>query len=393
MAGHMRLAVGLAAAALIMMAPGQALAESPGWQTLPTPNPGTGHNEFLDVSGNSANDIWAVGQYEVKPHVPRYALAAHWDGTTWRNVEVPKPEGKNNVDLAGVAAIAPDDVWAVGTAGTTSDLSGTSLITHWDGTSWRIVPSPHVGTATTPNHLTGVAAAGPADVWAVGYVSENAPSRALALHWDGRAWTPVPLPLPGTGFTQLSGVAVRASDDVWAVGYAASRTAGHNIEPYVVHWDGRTWSRMDTPNDGADGTWLTDVAISPSGEVFASGARRWYTWEGGLTGSAALMRYNGTAWSYVNVPSFDTEGTSLGDVAVAPDGEVWLAGFGRTITGFARLSNGTWQLIEGANPGNWWGPSHQGLAIVGKRVWSVGFSNPTQDDNARTYAERSPELP
>ncbi|MGP4105042.1 hypothetical protein ACTWPW_62350, partial [Nonomuraea sp. KM90] len=295
-------------------------------------------------------------------------------------------------DLAGVAAIAPDDAWAVGTAGTTYDLDVNSLITHWDGASWQIVPSPHVGSATTPNHLTAVAAVGPDDVWAVGYASLDSTTTPIAQHWDGRTWTLVPLPVPGTGHTVLSGVAVRASNDVWAVGYAPSRTAGHHIEPYVVHWDGRAWSRVDTPNNGADGTWLTDVAISPSGDVYASGARRWYTWQGGLTGSAALMRYDGTAWSYVNVPSFDSEGTSVGDVAVAANGEVWLAGFGRTITGFARLSNGTWQLIEGANPEVWWGPGHQGLAIVGNRLWSVGSSYPTENDNARTYVERSPEL-
>ncbi|MGP4104524.1 hypothetical protein ACTWPW_59640, partial [Nonomuraea sp. KM90] len=86
MAGRKHLAVGLAVTALLMLTPGHAAAGTPGWETLPTPNPGTGHNRFLDVSATSGNDAWAVGQYEVKSHVPRYALAAHWDGTTWRNV-------------------------------------------------------------------------------------------------------------------------------------------------------------------------------------------------------------------------------------------------------------------------------------------------------------------
>ncbi|MFI7642495.1 hypothetical protein [Nonomuraea sp. NPDC049400] len=393
MAGRKRVAVGLAVTALIMLTPGRAVAGTPGWETLPTPDPGTGHNVFLDVSGTSGSDVWAVGQYEVKPHVPRHALAAHWDGATWRNVEVPMPAGKNDVDLAGVAAIAPDDVWAVGTAGTTNDLRIATLITHWDGASWKIVPSPNVGDENTPNHLTAVTAAGPDDVWAVGYAHQNAVSRPIAQHWDGRSWTLVPLPSPGAGHSVLSGVAARASDDVWAVGYAPSRTTGHQIEPYVVHFDGRAWTRVDTPNGGANGTWLTDVAVGPSGQVYAVGDWRWRTWAGSLTAKAAVMRYDGTRWDYVNVPSFDIEGTSVGDVAIAPDGEVWLTGSSRTGENFARLSGGTWQLIAGADPSVWAGPAHEGLTIAGDRVWMVGSYVPSNDNvNSRTYAERSPAL-
>lgn len=68
----------------------------------------------------------------------------------------------------------------------------------------------------------------------------------------------------------LSGVTARAFDDVWAVGYAPSRTSGHQIEPYVVHWDGRSWTRVGTPNGGANGTWLTDVAAAFMAEGYGS---------------------------------------------------------------------------------------------------------------------------
>ncbi|MEU6720307.1 hypothetical protein ABZ897_53400 [Nonomuraea sp. NPDC046802] len=111
MAGRKRVFAGLAVTALIMLTPGPAVAGTPGWETLPTPSPGTGHN-VSDVSGTSGGDVWTVGQYEVKAHVPRYALAAHWDGARWRNVEAPRPVDQDYVDLAGVAAIAPDDAWA-----------------------------------------------------------------------------------------------------------------------------------------------------------------------------------------------------------------------------------------------------------------------------------------
>lgn len=46
----------------------------------------------------------------------------------------------------------------------------------------------------------------------------------------------------------------------------------------MLHWDGQSWTRVDTPNGGQTGTWLTDVAVSPTGEVFATGDWRWRTW-------------------------------------------------------------------------------------------------------------------
>ncbi|HEX4816470.1 MAG TPA: hypothetical protein VFV66_27330 [Nonomuraea sp.] len=346
---------------------------------------------LLDVSGTGGNDIWAVGQYEVRPHVPRYPLAAHWDGTAWRKVDVPIPPGKNNVSLNAVAAIAPDDAWAVGSAGTTGDLQETTLITHWDGASWQIVPSPNVGDTNTPNQLSAVAAAGPDDVWAVGYAAENT-FRPIAQHWDGHAWTIVPLPAPETGHGVLSGVAVRASDDAWAVGYARSSTARSTTEPYVVHWDGHSWTRVQTPNSDASGTRLTDVAIAPSGQAYAVGATLWTTWEGGTTGKAAVMRYDGAHWDFVNVPSFNTEGTRVSDVTIAPDGDVWLTGSNVAGDSYARLSAGTWELVRGADVPSWSGPAEEALTMVAGRIWMVGRYYPSSNSYAQTYAERSPVL-
>lgn len=392
MTGRRVVSTGMITAVVALSTAGTSAAGTPGWEVMATPSPGGGHNVFRDVSGTSDTNLWAVGSYEVKPHVPTYPLAARWDGGKWHHTNVPAPAGRNDVELAAVTALGAGDVWAVGDAGTTSgSLPTTTFTTHWDGRSWQIVPSPNMGGTGTPNHLNAVSAAGPDDVWAVGYAHQNAVSRPMAMHWDGRSWTIVPVPDPGAGHSVLSGVSARAANDVWAVGYAPSRTAGHTIEPYVLHWDGSAWTRVGTPNDGAVGTWLTDVAVGPTGEVYATGGVRWRTWAGSLTGKAAVMRFNGTAWSYVAVPSFDIEGTSVGDVAIAPTGDVWLTGSSRTGEGFARFSGGRWHLVAGADPAVWAGPAHEALTLTGGRVWMVGSYIPSNDDlNSRTYAERSP---
>jgi hypothetical protein len=60
--------------------------------------------------------------------------------------------------LFGVAAVAPDDAWTVGS------LDGKALIEHWDGARWSGAAAPSVEGA-----LHGVAAISRTDVWATGY--------------------------------------------------------------------------------------------------------------------------------------------------------------------------------------------------------------------------------
>jgi hypothetical protein len=295
-----------------------------------------------------------------------------------------------------VDAVAPDDVWAVGFAGATSDLNTETLAVHWDGDAWQRVPSPNVGDAATVNELTAVDVVASDDAWAVGFVHEDAQTKPMMQHWDGASWSMVSLPDPGAGHSVLSDVAAGGPDDVWAVGYAPSRTDGHVLEPYVLHWDGESWTRVDTANGGSDGTWLTDVAVSPDGEVIATGDWLWRNWEGGLTGKAAVMRYDGTSFDYVNVPSFDIEGTSVSDVTAGPDGGFWLTGSSRTGEDYATLAAGgdTWSLVRGAEPDAWAGPARDAVALVDDRVWTSGSYVPSIDDvNSRTYVERSPALP
>ena len=109
-------------------------------------------------------------------------------------------------------------MWAAGytnDAGSTSSLG--TLIEHWDGTSWSIVPAPSPGTAP---RLTGVSGTSPASIWAVGYDTPAGGSgpQTLTLHWDGTSWTTVASPNPD-GPSQLEAVSsIPGSSTVWAAG-------------------------------------------------------------------------------------------------------------------------------------------------------------------------------
>jgi len=64
--------------------------------------------------------------------------------------------------LASIAAIASDDVWAVG-EGTVFPLPNEFQVTfHWNGTQWSNVANPEQGV------LNGIAASSTSDAWAVG---------------------------------------------------------------------------------------------------------------------------------------------------------------------------------------------------------------------------------
>ncbi len=88
------------------------------------------------VSGDGA--AWAVGKTN---GIPSRTLVKKWDGSRW--IQVPSPSfGPYDNVLYGVAAVAPDHVWAVGAYYPEGRADGKSrpLILHIDGSAWTLVP-------------------------------------------------------------------------------------------------------------------------------------------------------------------------------------------------------------------------------------------------------------
>lgn len=154
------------------------------WSVVPTSAVGTGYNTFTSVSGVSANDVWAVGNFNSNGGGNRILLE-HWDGSAW-NVVAPPSLGVADANLASVDVLSANDVWAVGSISTPLNYytpQGFSI--HWDGTQWQIVR----GVLSPPDHTTygryllGVVAIAPQEVWAVGY-KEGPVTKTLAEHYS-----------------------------------------------------------------------------------------------------------------------------------------------------------------------------------------------------------------
>jgi len=161
------------------------------WSMVSTPQTGVA-TRLHSVAASAANDVWAVGEY---PGLnPNYrTLTVHWDGTQWTTVPSPNPAGGGS-RLVDVTALAPDDAWAVGEyLYPTAGVGARSLIEHWDGSTWDIIPSSNIGQPN--NYLSGASSTSASDMWLVGntfaadYYSRN--THALALR-NGACATSTP---------------------------------------------------------------------------------------------------------------------------------------------------------------------------------------------------------
>jgi hypothetical protein len=323
------------------------------WNVVPSPNiPGYSNSlntsTLSGVATISANDIWAVGESYLNRETPSQTLIEHWNGTSWSIV--PSPNNPDSYSgLIGVTAVSTKDVWAVG--GSNSE----TLIEHWDGSTWNIVPSPNAGKADV---LSGVSAVSANDIWAVGQEYLNP---ALIEHWNGSQWSIVPNPVP---LSALYSVTALSTSDVWAVGV-------YQYGTLVEHWDGSQWSAVSSPNPPSYGR------IILSGVAAVSATNIWAVGEYGTnsvhSGTALIEHWNGKKWSIV--PAAPTsERVALLAVAVISPIDIWAVGDTYEATTFTEHWNGTtWSIVASPNPGVFDRSFNAVASIPGSNyVWAVG---------------------
>src|SRR5436190_4900388 len=170
------------------------------WDLVFSPNPNGGPIFTAAAAVPGTIELWGVGYYVFNYWLP---LIEHWDGTEWQVVASPNIQAANHY-LYGVTAVAPNDAWGVGLYEPQGGGNRT-LILHWDGISWSIVPSP---SPATYSGLYAVAAASATDVWAVGYYFTESTQRTLIEHWDGKSWGILPSGKVGTSRNLLAGVRI-----------------------------------------------------------------------------------------------------------------------------------------------------------------------------------------
>ena len=136
------------------------------WTAFSGPPVSAAYVSVSGITAVSASDVWAVGTTRGTARgAPYQTLAEHWNGKDWSIVPTPNPVTGNDLFIQA-AAISSSDVWAVGyDYGPTGGAS--PLLANWDGTKWHVVPAP-APTGTQYNELAAVAALPTGTVWAVG---------------------------------------------------------------------------------------------------------------------------------------------------------------------------------------------------------------------------------
>ena len=226
------------------------------WRNVATPTIAGTERILTGVDGTSATDLWVVGQRRVNEQM--HGVVLHRTSAGWQTITPPSgaavfhdvamlPTGEPlvagwSIDPEGFAqallAVRNDDAWTLETVPATPDhnVFVVSLAVGSPGAVWAVGFSNDSPDGNTPVTMrrgddgwTSVAVAdqggsarlssvatGPAGTVAVGQVTTDGRTRALAMRLTDGGWTPI----PGAAEQppdSLAGVALDDAD-VWAVG-------------------------------------------------------------------------------------------------------------------------------------------------------------------------------
>ncbi len=183
-----------------------ALASCGAWRIVKSPNSSFGvESLFNGVAVVSSNDAWAVGTSRNQSGFSSHTLTEHWNGSQWSIISSANPSSAQNV-LVSAAALTTNNVWSVGETGNSDGTAFQTLVEHWNGTRWNVIPS--LNTSLSFNYLSSVAIVSAKDIWAVGVAmaAGDVSSQTLIEHWNGSQWSIVASPNPGSPFNNLRSV-------------------------------------------------------------------------------------------------------------------------------------------------------------------------------------------
>lgn len=280
-----------------------------GWEWVKVPRAGD-MGDLNDIAVLSPDDAWAVGS--LGDDALLASLAIHWNGEVWERTPFPTV-----ASLTSVATTGSGEVWAVGSRGQIPEVKSGHLFTaRWSGDRWVRVPT---GITTPGTLLDVVSIPGTDELWAVGYWSGGGP---LILHWTGKAWRDVAVPVERRD-TQLLGI-VAFEEQAWAVGHVRNQML-------ALRWNGQRWRQVDTPPGGASSI----DGVGPS--------RLWAV--GGRKGHPAVFRWTGEHW---RTAWMGTMQGGLADLIMLRRGRALAVGTGLAGGGspiLMELRSGGWQRV------------------------------------------------
>lgn len=249
-------------------------------QAIPAPR-GSASSSLFGVSCTTPDACTAVGYYSTAAG-RALALAERWNGTTWRIQAVPKPA--TSASFHGVSCSTAHACTAVGYR---TGAGGTRPFAEaWNGTTWRIqaVPLPRASSGSSGGMLAAVSCTSPSACTATG-ANFSAIHPALAERWNGTNWRIQPTPKPpnvttSTQEVTLNGVSCASATACTASGQYAP---GNNEAYFLEAWNGRSWRLVPAPHPAGFGSGALNGMSCVLARCTAVGA-----WSGGPIFAATL---------------------------------------------------------------------------------------------------------
>ncbi len=231
------------------------------------------NDALYGVSCTSWQQCMAVGSRASARAVNFGPLAERWDGTRWRVVPTPGPAKLAHALLTEVSCRSGRDCVATGYHYRPGGNGFAVLAEHWNGTRWRIIQSRNPATAGSA-FLNGVSCRGSVGCMAVGgYSGRSGEGHALAEQWANGRWRILRLHWPaGARSTELDGLSC-VGRFCMAVGMYAN--ASGQVLSLAERWTGASWQLLHSANPGVPISVLQDVSCHTTSLCMAIGFTDW----------------------------------------------------------------------------------------------------------------------
>ena len=313
--------------------------------TVTMPNPGTS-NTIGGLTAFPTNDVWAVGS----------ASSSSYSGCHGRTLTA-RFTGSAFSEIFETPAATP-------ICATVNSVSGRLELGHLGGRLGqqpaRPAPAPlqrleldRVGRRDPAAaargarrlHTTGlnaVADLSPTNVWAVGRATFADSSRhTLIEHLAPGGWSLVSGPT--TTGSVLNGISALAAGDIWAVGSQTSATGGSTL---ATHYNGTNWTTVPTPNTNVINE-LNGVAAVGGNDVWAVGDSIKSAIDGVSTSKTLIEHFNGSGWTVVSSPNVGAGNNVLTGVAAHDPNDVSAVGYDDDQSGSIPVRKTVWMHWDG----------------------------------------------
>ncbi len=278
------------------------------WSVTPSPNPASADGIWLNgVSCTSPEFCAAVGVQWINPttgvfngYTPYRTLIETWNGRAWSITPSPNPGGTYDY-LQGVSCTSQFSCvtvgWDLNGVGMNESDAG-SLVESWNGRTWTLIPSPDPG---WDNSFWSVSCTNARSCMALLQFSTTAGSnpQTVVESWNGRTWLVIPTPTP-VDSSYIGGLQdVFCTSPVFCVVVGSYVNKSFVSETLVESWNGRTWSVVPSPSPGTIWSVLDVVSCTIPTNCVAIGGSN----SGGTTSQTLIESWNGETWSVTPGPS------------------------------------------------------------------------------------------